>query len=619
MGLVAELKRRNVFRVAIAYVIVAWLVLQVGDTLAPALQLGEWVNTLLAFFLILGFPIALIFAWAFELTPEGIKKEKDVDRSQSVTQQTGKKVDRLIITVLVMAVAFFAFDKFVLDPSRDAELIEAAAQTAAEEQAIEHNSIAVLPFADLSPEGNQEYFSDGIAEEILNVLVRAEDLSVASRTSSFGFKGQEALGIPTIAEKLKVRHVLEGSVRKAGDTVRITAQLIDAETDQHLWSATYDRQLTAESIFAIQDEIARAIVNQLGVLIDDTGTATDTENLDAYEQYLRAHKMFIERSDILGAVAAFEQAVAADADFARAQAGLAAAYAIAPSWGFSDRDFLALAEAAAIRAIELSADIALAHAVLGYVAKEQKPPALEQAVAGYDRALELNPNETTVWLWRGLLNMALGYFDPARQDLSRCLELDPAYQNCRRHLARAELLSGNDERTRALNRELQLAGGEPGWMPLYAYAARGEHELVLAHVHGYYRRLGLEPLIPYAYRALTDPSFDLESEREEIETVFKAATGDELDWGREDDLDPISFGVFDLLPSDMSWPIQWLPYPVEFAESEYPKRLIRAHGFPDYWRKHGFPPQCRPVGEDDFECDVPRPRADEKKRVRAPL
>jgi len=619
MGLVAELRRRNVFRVAIAYLIVAWLVLQVGDTLAPALQLGDWVNTLLAFFLILGFPMALFFAWAFELTPDGIKMEKDVDRSESVARQTGKKVDRLIIGVLVVAVVFFAFDKFVLDPSRDAERTEKAAAAAVEEQAIELNSIAVLPFADLSPEGDQEYFSDGIAEEILNVLVRADDLSVASRTSSFGFRGQEALGIPTIAQKLRVRHVLEGSVRKAGDTVRITAQLIDAETDQHLWSETYDRQLTAESIFEIQDEIARAIVDELDIFMDDTTSTTDTSNLDAYEQYLRAHKMFIERSDILGAVQAFEQAVTVDPGFARAHASLAAAYVIAPSWGYVGRDYFELAKMAAGRAIELDGNLALSHAVLGYVANGQEPPALQQALASYDHALELNPNETTVWLWRGLFNTSLGYFERARRDLSRCLELDPAYENCRRHLSRAELYSGNEERALVLIEERMLNGKGPGWPIVYLHAYRGDHSLVLANLVRVYGERHEEPLIRYVYRALMDPNFDFESERQEIETVYKAVTGDELDWGREELFNPVTFGVYDTLQPVMEWPVWWMPYPIKLAESSYPKHMIRALGFPDYWREHGFPPQCRAVGEDDFECDRPRATANERKRVRAPL
>ena len=191
-------------------------------------------------------------------------------------------------------------------------------------------SIAVLPFADLSPGGDQEYFSDGIAEEILNVLVRIEDLKVASRTTSWGFKGQEALGIPFMAEKMNVRHVLEGSVRKSGDTVRITAQLIDADTDQHLWSETYDRTLTAESVFEVQDDIAKAIVEQLGIIMDTDAIApshaADTKDINAYELYLEASQLFAERRSLPRAIDLFEQAVATDPSFARAWAGLAATY-----------------------------------------------------------------------------------------------------------------------------------------------------------------------------------------------------------------------------------------------------------------------------------------------------
>ena len=180
MGLVSELRRRNVFRVAIAYVIIAWLILQVGDTLAPALHLDEWVNTALAFFLILGFPIALVLAWAYEITPEGLKKEQHVDRSESITHITGRKLDYIIIAVLILTLSYFAFDKFVLDPSPEAER---AAESGNEENA--DKSIAVLPFVNMSDDAGNEYFSDGIAEELLNVLVKVEGLRVASRTSSW--------------------------------------------------------------------------------------------------------------------------------------------------------------------------------------------------------------------------------------------------------------------------------------------------------------------------------------------------------------------------------------------------------------------------------------------------
>jgi TolB-like protein len=606
MGIISELRRRNVFRVAIAYVVVAWLVLQVGDTLAPALRLPDWINSALAFFLVLGFPLALVFAWAFELTPDGIKREKDVDRSDSITQQTGKKFNRVIIVVLVIAVAFFAFDKFVLDPSRDAELVQAATETTQVETAAASNSIAVLPFADLSPAGDQEYFSDGIAEEVLNVLVRVKDLNVASRTSSFGFKGQEALGIPSIAEKLKVRHVLEGSVRKAGDTVRITAQLIDAQTDVHLWSETYDRTLTAESIFSIQDEIAQAIVQQLGLVIEGRATpAAGTQNLDAYELYLRAHKVFIERSDILGAIELFEQTVAADPLFGRAVAGLAAAYVIAPSWEHYDRDYLALAEQAAKDAIEIDTSLAMAWAVLGYTHEEAMH--YEDAMLYFDKAIESDPKETTAWLWRGILYNVLGYFDKAARDIDRCLELDPAYGNCLRHRARTALFSGDTDLALDLM-ERGLRIGFPGMPPmmLSAYAERGDHAAVLIAESWRMRELGMTPFIDYTYRAIVDPDFDYESERTEIEALYKATTGDELDWHSGPvALDAFTFGVYEALQPLLFTQYWWRPYPRDWWDSPHRKRLVREMRLPEYWRAHGFPAQCRPAGQDDFECDRP--------------
>jgi len=620
MGFIAELKRRNVVRVGIAYLVIAWLTLQVGEVMAPALRLPDWINSALAFFLVLGLPIALFFAWAFEVTPDGIKKEKDVDRSRSITTETAKKVDRVIIGVLVVAVAFFAFDKFVLDPSRDAELVQASGEATGEAAGtIDRNSIAVLPFADLSPEGDQEYFSDGIAEEILNVLVRVDELSVASRTSSFGFKGQEALGIPAIAEKLKVGHVLEGSVRKAGDTVRITAQLIDAETDQHLWSATYDRTLSAESIFAIQDEIAKAIVGELGILIDGRSVPADTQNLDAYELYLKAHKMFIERSDILGAVDAFEQAVAADPGFARATAGLAAAYVIAPSWEFVEREFYRLASDTAEQAIELDDSLALPYAVLGYAELERGE--YESAFANYDIALRLNPNDPTVWLWRGILNNILGYFEQAAADIDRCLAIDPAYTNCIRHRARNLLFLGDEDRALKLfERAIRFGFPSNNAMMLQIYARRGDHATVLLAIAGRLRPRGYAPLIDYQYRAIVDPAFDFDTERAEIETVYKAVTGDELDWSDEDVFDPQTFGAYDEVPVDLWLQAWWHPYPVEWRTSPHRKRLMREAGFPDYWRKHGFPPQCRPIGDDDFECEslTGKSRADQRKRVTVP-
>jgi TolB-like protein len=292
MSIFAELKRRNVFRVAAAYIIVAWLLMQVGDTLAPALLLPDWINSALAFFLILGFPLAIFFAWAFEMTPEGIKREKDIDRGDSITQMTGQKLNHLVIGLLVVAVGYFAFDKFVLDPGRDAAQIEAALETAGEVPVLEQGppdlSIAVLPFVNMSADADNEYFSDGLTEELLNILAKIRDLQVAGRTSSFAFKGKQE-DLREIGEKLHVKSILEGSVRKddTRNRVRVTAQLINADDGYHLWSETYDREL--DDIFAIQEEIAGEVARALRVtLLGEEDTQVTNTEFSAYDLYLRA-------------------------------------------------------------------------------------------------------------------------------------------------------------------------------------------------------------------------------------------------------------------------------------------------------------------------------------------
>ena len=265
-----ELKRRNVFRVGFAYVIVAWILMQVADTFAPALQLPDWFTSAVAFLLLLGFPLALFLAWAFELTPEGIKKEKDVDRSRSITHLTSRKLDFAIIGMLVFALAYFIWESRFSSTFNDGTAIPVNASAQGESGKISpdgvpgqagstkpaRKSIAVLPFVNMSADPDQVYFSDGISEELLNVLAQFPGLSVAARTSAFQFKNQN-MDIAEIARQLNVNHILEGSVRKSGKQLRITAQLIEAESGYHLWSDSYDREM--DDIFAIQDEISAAI------------------------------------------------------------------------------------------------------------------------------------------------------------------------------------------------------------------------------------------------------------------------------------------------------------------------------------------------------------------------
>ena len=420
MSIVQELKRRNVFRVAIAYVIIAWLILQIGDTLGPALRLPEAVNTALAFFLILGFPLAIFFAWAFELTPEGLKKEKDVDRSQSITHITGRKIDYFVIAALVLALGFFAFDKFALGPSRQAA--EPGTTEAADK------SIAVLAFVNMSDDAGNEYFSDGISEELLNVLAKIPGLRVAARTSSFQFKGENR-DIIDIGKQLNVAMVLEGSVRKAGLQLRITAQLVDARSGFHLWSETYDRKL--EDIFTVQDEISAAIVNalkeHLGFQVEAAPTAISAANTDAHDAYLRGRYLVAQRTvaSVEGAVREFEKAIALDPDYALAHAELATA-----TLHLAHYDALTLDEAIATatlhaeRAIALDPTLAEAHAAKGYLSWRQENP--EEALTHFRQAIQINPNYSDVYNWMaGVLNEDIGRYNEGIAAFEMAVRLNP--------------------------------------------------------------------------------------------------------------------------------------------------------------------------------------------------
>ena len=288
MGFLAELKRRNVFRVGIAYLVLGWVVVQVTDTVSSALSLPEWTLSLVIWLGVIGFPFALLFAWAFELTAEGLKREHEVDRSQSITHHTGRKVDFAIIGLLLFAVVFLVVDRYtgqvtpVTEPLAIAvvpiEVTPEAAQTKV------YDSIAVLPFTNMSNDPEQEFFGDGISEDIITALSKISALMVIARNSTFIYKGK-AVDIKQVGREQGVRYVLEGSVRKAGNRMRITAQLIDAATGHHLWAEHYDRDL--EDIFALQDEITQKVVVALEVQLVAGEQARlfsgGTDNLEAWE------------------------------------------------------------------------------------------------------------------------------------------------------------------------------------------------------------------------------------------------------------------------------------------------------------------------------------------------
>jgi len=430
MSFIEELKRRNVFRVGVAYVILAWLLLQVSATLVPALYLPEWFQSAVALLLILGFPLALFFAWAFELTPEGLKKDEDVDRNRSITPVTGRKLDFVIIALLVVTLGFFAYDKFVASPVELQNSIE---------------SIAVLSFDNMSEDSNDDYFSDGISDEILNLLAQIPELRVTSRTSAFSFKGTDAT-IAEIGSTLDVEHVLEGSVRRVGDTIRISAQLISVSTDTQLWSDTWDRNFA--DVFVIQDEIAESVVGQLKIQLLGEVPRTDTTSPEAYALYLQARHSISQYTveSHKQAKTMLTQALQIDSSFAPAWTELGNVYSNQANM-FAVRpvnEAVDLAREAIQRALDEDPQYARAYAALGDLDIHYTFD-LTAASELMQQALALNAGDTYILGQAAHLECILGRIDECIRLYRRVVTLDPLSPGGHRSLGSAYYLANRLE------------------------------------------------------------------------------------------------------------------------------------------------------------------------------
>ena len=448
MSLFNELKRRNVFKVAIAYIIVAWLLLQVSDTLVPALHLPNWFLSGVAFLLILGFPVSIIFAWAFELTPEGLKREREIERAESITGVTGRKLEFIIIGSLVLALAFFAYDKFVRSTEPDFARVEATDENAraqAEEAQFSDRSIAVLPFVNMSADKEQEYFADGLSEELLNLLAQTRSLDVTARTSSFAFKGQNR-NISEIAEILKVKTVLEGSVRRADNRLRITAKLINAADGYNLWSQSYDREMA--NVFELQEDIAQEIITALRGQLDTSEMPVrgrPTDNMDAYNLYLQGMDR-VRVDDFVAAKPLFIQAIELAPDFAEAHEQLAISWWSTAGGIFGMPEAMAEANREAAIALELNPNLGHARTVF-----------FVSDMANYDRLLELQSFEQLVReqphnskARTGLIYALLitGYFREALAAAEELVERDPLYGIAHVRLGEALYATGDPEAAR---------------------------------------------------------------------------------------------------------------------------------------------------------------------------
>jgi len=601
MSLFSELKRRNVIRVGILYLVSSWVLLQFTDVLSSLLTVPEWAGSLVILMLLLGFFPALIFAWVYEMTPDGLKRESQVDRSQSITDGTGHKINTVIVVLLVLAIAGLIADRLIPEATEPGEVM--AVIDTAPEPAPEL-SIAVLPFADLSADQDQRYFTDGLSEELLNLLVRVDGLHVASRTSSFAFR-DSSIGIPAISRELNVGHILEGSVRKDGARIRITAQLIEAESDRHLWSENFDRDLI--DIFAIQDEIANAIVKALtgkmGVAeVKRVNVEVATDNLDAYEMYLQAREYFVSRTQLGESARLYRRAIELDPEFARAWEGLAATEVVSDDWIYDDGiHHEPLAKEAALRALELNPDLSMARAVLGSHVTTNDADYLG-GLDYLDEAVEKDNKNTTAWLWRGLNFKHLGFLDKAISDFERCLAIDPMYQNCRQHMADAYLIKGDTDRAVELL-ELTLEHNFHSLTESFvSYFVRDDQRYLAMLIADIRFDRDSAPVVEWI-RAIEDPDADNSFGLARLEDW---ATRSESGKGPADIPHLyVSFRAYDELekkPGSSRW-ILWHPDAAEFRGTPQFKRLIRNLGILDYWLERGFPSQCRPLGDDDFECD----------------
>jgi len=450
-GFFQELKRRNVFRVAAVYGVVGWLLVEVASVIFPTFNAPEWVMQVFTSLMILGFPIALVFAWAFEITPEGIKLEKDVDRSRSITHVTGRKLDFTVIAILAAIIVWFAADKFFLSGDQ--------LQTTAD-YSLDRRSIAVLPFANRSSEQeNAQFLADGIHDDLLTLLANLGSMKVISRTSVMEYR-DTTKNMKTIGEELGVATILEGGVQRAGNQVRINVQLIDAGTDEHIWAKTYDRTLTAETLFAIQSEMAASIAEHLEAALspDDRELLEKrpTGNLEAYNAYLMAGQFYVRSGfdDLFQAENYYRQAIELDPDYAAAHTGLVRTYnQLADTGAITLAELEEKAGPIAERAIALDSQSGGAWAALAGFRFFTDGDSVEEI---FQKALSLSPNNSMVLQGYAKYLRKEGRYEEAIPYIEKGLAIDPLATDHLFELGRAHFYLGRFDEALAAFAKLRV-------------------------------------------------------------------------------------------------------------------------------------------------------------------
>jgi TolB-like protein/Tfp pilus assembly protein PilF len=463
-NLLGELKRRQVFKAGAAYLVVAWLVVQGASIGFPAFEAPPWALRAFILVALLGFPVTLVMAWVFERTPEGMQ----LDPAQRGT----KRMIAVAVALAALALAWFFYGQARQQPVPEAVPPPAPAVAAATAPVVDPKSIAVLAFTDLSPEHDQEYFSDGMAEEILNALAQVQGLKVAGRTSAFSYKGKN-VDLREVGRQLGVAHVLEGSVRKQGEQVRITAQLIRSSDGMHLWSKPFDGNLS--NVFELQERVARAITDELQIVLaaDQQLVPVATRNPEAYALFLKATSTFDKRDGAHMADAAkqLEQAIALDPQYARAYSRLAAVYAVLPTYTGTESADKRVQIAAARRAIALDPTLAEPWAVLGLI-ENQRPTNRMGSRADFEKALQLDPDDVTTNFWFGITLMRTGYRKAGIARLDHALAVDPMVPNVMRWRGLAYLRDGDIDGAEQFLKRAQAAGLKIAGRELAEIAAR---------------------------------------------------------------------------------------------------------------------------------------------------
>ena len=619
----AELKRRNVYKVAVAYAVVAWLLLQGASIILPSFEAPAWTMKVLIVALMLGLPVAIILAWAFEITSEGIVRADDVAPNKSITRKTGRK-----LTGVIIAVTLAAFGLFLFQILRNTSVVRSAPNTPTPETAPQPNSksIAVLPFVNMSSDKENEYFVDGLTEEILNRLAQISELKVPGRTSSFAFKEKNS-DLRQIGSALGVAHVLEGSVRKSGDRLRITAQLLRTADGFHLWSQSYDRKL--DDVFAIQEEIARAIAGALSVQLKlgmEGQAERSTQDMEAYDNYLQARTLIALRTpdSLRRATLLLENAVQRDPGFAKAWAYLADVHASDRFFGLGAmKESLDEAEREARKALALDDSIAPAHAALAevlrgrfqwlgsetenrravelspgdadihahYAAMLKTVGHMDAALAHARRASELEPLAWIPPLFEGLIHLSRGEMTQSRDLIDRSKRISQSVQNFQ---MRVELLhalsSGEAERARHV-----LTTGTDEWrLP-------GDKKLLNAMDNALASATGDSDLPSQLHNALEEARASSGGLSGHIGLAFAAVAV--FAKQKEVALDALWFDFRSSAGLDS--PLLWAPVFHPLWNEPRFHELVRALKLPEYWRAAGWGDFCRAKGADDFECIAP--------------